>query len=203
METLANRAVADISTLRLKELDRLCYAYDKLNFRPTSMVDKQLLEAIAAELPKRNAERKAFPEDFASCTRYLACRQFPCGELIATVLEPEFLATTYGSAENFDETVLFLDSFTRINLRNDYDGPQLSDRQRHAAASSLCTHEVNTIEEEVFETVTGLYRHPIKLRALPHFAEPGTVKRRASSISIVRVYKFHLQTFSSSSIESG
>lgn len=170
MEIVAQRFLSNIKALRLKDMERVCYAFTKLDF-----ADTQLFQSILTEMPDREAELRDFPRVFARCTRYLAANGMPCQPLIRIILSPDWLASTYGGPENFDEEILFLDAYARISSRCAYDGPRLSKEQRHTFASIFCTDKHNAVEMEVFDAVRNVYRHPRWLHALPHYSKPGTL----------------------------
>lgn len=173
MEVIVERFLSNIKSIRMKDMERVCFACIKLAFDSASRTDVKLFEAILTEMPNRTAELQKYPRVFAKCMRYLVLKEIPCQQLIKTVLSPEFLHSTYGTPENFDEEILFLDTYTRINLSDTYDGSQLSDQQRHVIASKFCAYNHIVEEWELFDTVKNIFRHVRWIHALPHFSKAG------------------------------
>lgn len=155
-------------------MERICYVLTRFDFKSDSKVETKLLNAILNELDHRSEDIKQFPRVFSNCVRYLACNGLQCQDLITQILCPEFLTSAYGQAENYDEEILFLDSFTRINLARKYLGPKLSDEQRFIAASKFAI-QIPRIDEEkqLFEILQKVYCHPRQVYVLPHFSKAG------------------------------
>lgn len=155
-------------------MERICYVLTRFDFKSDSKVETKLFNAILSELDHRSEDIKQFPRVFSNCVRYLACNGLQCQDLITQILCPEFLTSAYGQAENYDEEILFLDSFTRINLARKYLGPKLSDEQRFIAASKFAI-QIPRIDEEkqLFEILQKVYCHPRQVYVLPHFSKAG------------------------------
>lgn len=151
---------ADLKTTRLKEIERITFMLGLFNFKTKSGIERELLMKIVDELKLRVKEIMAFPKCLSACAYYLTL----CGvydiEIIKSVLKPDFINFAYGELTYFrilksrlsspilgknlmkiGREILSLDSFTRINIPNEYDGPQLTEKMR-ANIAKFQTHYV-------------------------------------------------------------
>lgn len=182
IEMIVHRFISHINELRLKDMERIVWVLAVFDFKSTTGASIKLLEAIVNELPKRFAEIHKYTQSYIMCTYYLALRGFANTNLIAYCLTPAHLDKVYGKIWYYPRELLFLDSYTRINLKNVYAGHQLNIAQRKILTERLRNEaaegELNNIaklEANVVASVRKLYTYFILGHALPHYANTGNI----------------------------
>lgn len=184
LEIITERFLKNINSIRLKDIERICYVLSKFDFVSESKIEIEWFKTVLLELPNRIDETKRFIRLLPNCLRCLAQRGFYCNQLLSKVLSKEFLKTTYDTPAGYAKEILFLDSFVKINLRNVYEGPQLSDEERAVVASKFCKPVVSntmtggqshTTQLDVWKTIKEVYQHPKFAHALPHFSKSGWI----------------------------
>lgn len=92
---------ADLTTTRLKEIERITFMLGLFNFKTGSGIERELLMKIVHELKLRVKEIMAFPKCLSACAYYLTL----CGvydiEIIKSVLKSDFIDFAYGELRSF------------------------------------------------------------------------------------------------------
>lgn len=93
---IAEHIINNLSTARLKDLERLVLTYGTFNFKP--MTTECLFEKIMEELrnPQRELEVLKYGRSYACCIAYLGLLGIYPVELMSNALSSEFLLKTYG-----------------------------------------------------------------------------------------------------------
>lgn len=93
---IAESIISNLSTSRLKDLERLVLTYGTFNFKP--LTTECLFERIMEELrdPKRELEVLKYGRSYACCIAYLGLLEIYPVDLMSKVLSSEFLLNTYG-----------------------------------------------------------------------------------------------------------
>ncbi|XP_048512180.1 uncharacterized protein LOC105691028 [Athalia rosae] len=120
----------NIEHARLKDLERLVMALTTFNFTPN--IQPNIFETVVQEL--RSVERAQslteFPRSLANCLHYLSIANVYPKDLIAMVLDPQKIHTTYGpNAWPVIHPILAIDLNVEVEVP-DYTGPRLTAKQR-------------------------------------------------------------------------
>lgn len=93
---IAESILTNLSTCRLKDLERLVLTYGTFNFKP--LTKECLFERIMEELrnPQRELEVQKYGRSYACCIAYLGLLEIYPVDLMNKVLSSEFLLKTYG-----------------------------------------------------------------------------------------------------------
>lgn len=127
MTAIVERFRTNIKEARIKDLERIVLAITKLNFKSGTGIEDELCREILQEIkrPERKFEIEEFPQGLAACIQYLAYKDLYCPSLFAYILSPTIVRTVFEKRSTYDVTILFLDSYARINLKEEYSGPYL------------------------------------------------------------------------------
>lgn len=149
MENIVQRFTGNIKEVRLKDIERLSLAMGLFNFQCRDGSERILLQKMVEEMKLRVAEYGQHPKCLSACTHYLTL----CGvydvDIIGSVLTEKYIRFAYGKLISYFENkflkfnlptgknhfavgreVLCLDSYAKINLKDIYKGPTLSDKMR-------------------------------------------------------------------------
>lgn len=196
LEIIAKRFLNDISQLRLKDMERFAYVMVLFDLAYSSNTVRSLANAMLCDLPRRTDEIREYPNDYVTCIYYLAMLGFHDADLIASVLDPSNIERIDHSSTNALK-IIFLDSFTRINLRNSYNNrPQLCDSTRRTLVDKciqpLFTRrkiwnaiQFDELITDIADTVKLLFGDCVISHALPHFAKPGMCARFFAQFYII------------------
>lgn len=93
---IAESIISNLSTSRLKDLERLVLTYGTFNFKP--LTKECIFERIMEELrnPQRELEVQKYGRSYACCIAYLGLLGIYPVDLMSKVLSSEFLLKTYG-----------------------------------------------------------------------------------------------------------
>lgn len=96
LTAIAESIISDLSTSRLKDLERLVLTYGTFNFKP--LTKECLFERIMEELrnPQRELEVQKYGRSYSCCVAYLGLLGIYPVDLMSKVLSAEFLLKTYG-----------------------------------------------------------------------------------------------------------
>lgn len=184
LEIVVERFTSHIKELRLKDMERIAMALALFDFRPETGANIKLLETIVNELPNRFESIRKHPQSYIMCIYYLALIGHANTDLITYCLTSAHLETIFGKIWKYPREILFLDAFTRINLKNSYVGPQLNSAQRKILTECLYNdsawHKVDgqlnnfeKIQANVAASVRTVYKYFKMGRVLPHYANTG------------------------------
>lgn len=183
-EIILHRYYKDIKSTRLKELERISFVMGLFNFQSKSGIERDLSEAILKELKDRIPEIIQYPRCLPACLHYLTLKGCHDTELISSVLDENFMNRTYGKNRTLGREIFALDCFTKINLKNEYTGNQLSEKRLRTMGKLFC-HYIPTRDSEyklsnsdrilveMFETINQIYTHSHIAHLLPHYERPG------------------------------
>lgn len=96
MNEIAKKCTENISTIRLKDMERLAFAFTLFDYDDggNSIYLKMLKEI---KKPERDEEINKYPRSFACLLYYLSLRNLYDSDLLNEVLSPSFLTNTYGN----------------------------------------------------------------------------------------------------------
>ncbi|KAG5684956.1 hypothetical protein PVAND_014162 [Polypedilum vanderplanki] len=182
MEHIVKRANSEIETARLKDIERISLTIALFDLKTDSGIEIEFMKNVLDQLKKRVNEIVVFPRCYTSTIHYLSIKGIYDIELLKAALKEKYLHFTYGKNHfNYSQETLCLDSFTRINLKDIYDGPQLSERLRKGIATytshyipySGQPHKLTHTDKillDVHEYSEKLFGKNIITQALPHFS---------------------------------
>lgn len=101
IEKIITRMNAEISTVRLKELDRMSLVISLFDFESPSGIEVEFMRNVLDQLKIRVEEIVKHPRCFTSTIHYLSTKGFYDLELIEAALKQNFIHFAYG--ENFYE----------------------------------------------------------------------------------------------------
>jgi hypothetical protein len=187
MEKIIHRFDKEVETVRLKELERITLVIALYDFKTESGIEIEFMKKVLQELKKRVDEIVIFPRCYAATLHYLSLKGVYDEEMIGAALKEKFIVFAYGKNYfNYGREILNLDSFTRINLKGQYVGPQLSERIRKGIAtytshyipfagqSHKLTH-TDKIILDVQELSSKMFGKNIISQALPHYERPDII----------------------------
>lgn len=180
LRPIVERFCREIKEARLKDMERISFLIGLYDFETESGIEMELCRRIVDELKERVPEIVRHPRVFVSCLSYLTQKGVADAELISSVLEPNFLAITYGKNVLLGREVFALDGYVQINMKDTYTGNRLPDKKR-AQMGKLLTHYLpsrdgkyklaatDTFLLEIKEAVQKVVEHCHMAHALPHF----------------------------------
>lgn len=185
LEIIAQRFAKNITTLRLKDMERFTMAMALFDFKSSTGADDSLADLFVNDLTRRTKEIADHPSSYTSCVYNLSLLGLDDVNLIASVLDPTYLQRNYGFLSRYQNEILFLDSYTRINLKDTYKNmPQLSNNSRHVLAKQ-CVEPLKRRRDglepggsdkliaNIAESVRTVFNYFHIGHALPHFAKSG------------------------------
>ncbi|XP_037936787.1 FAST kinase domain-containing protein 5, mitochondrial, partial [Teleopsis dalmanni] len=187
LERVLKRFNTEISTVRLKDLERIALVIALFDFESKSGVEKEICQKIMDSLQNRVDEIMLHPRCFPLCMHYLSVKGYYDKEMLGTIFDPKFLLHTYKNNAVMARELFQLDAFIKINLKQDnYVGPQLSDKyrrtmgkmltnylpERHSKYKLSATDKVLLEVKDTFEDLSLInqFRH-----VLPHFERTDIV----------------------------
>jgi hypothetical protein len=203
---VVSRFNEELKQARLKDMERLTFAMGLFDFKSQDGMEKEVTKNILLELKLRVQEIMKYPRCLAAIAHFLTILGVHDVDIIKSVLTKDFIDLTYGESrvrkpakfiQKFFEIsgknrmkigheVLCLDSFTRINLKSSYDGPQL-DKKLRALITKHESHYVPYRDQPYKLTHSDLLILNVKeylevrygpnnLRhILPHFERPDII----------------------------
>lgn len=170
----------DYKNGRLKDYERIAFVMGLFNVSTED--SKSLCESILAEIPNRKQEIMKYKRCYPSLLNYLATCGHYDKEMISVALTKQFYEAAYGQNLLLGRDIFCLDSFTRIQLKGQYEGEQLSERGRRNYAKLLChyipqqdsKHKMSVSDKCLLETKATLDRVysgqcTVLENILPHF----------------------------------
>lgn len=182
LEAIAVHALDHLGNFRTKDIGVISHALMLFNFRSQSGVDQKLFKAFLDILPNHGQEFDKHPGSVASCLYNLAIRGFHSPELIAHALRS--IKCTKGITLHTCKQLLFLDSYTRINLNG--NGWQLDENFKKALVKIYCTQMPNSGGEKelsdahkillgALASVQSLKLDYKLIHAMPYFRTPSKI----------------------------
>lgn len=144
---IAERLIGNLSTCRLKDLERLILTYGTFSFKPQTQ--ECLFEGIIEELrnPERELEVQRYGRSYALCIAYLGLLEIYPVDHMSKVLSPEFLLQTYGKqCFSYGREVLTVHNTSQLFCKED-EINKLDDR----AATILAKKYTDYVPNENFK----------------------------------------------------
>ncbi|KAL7029788.1 hypothetical protein ACKWTF_006367 [Chironomus riparius] len=184
IEKIVHKYNQEVTTVRLKDLDRISLVIALFDIQTESGIEMEFLRNVLEELKKRVDEIVRHPRCFTSTVHYLAMKGIYDIELIQAALKESFVTFAYGKNYfAYSREILCIDGFTKINLKDIYKGPQLSDKIRKGIAT-FSSHYIpyrgqpyklthgDKLLLDVQELSEIKYGKNILTQAIPHFERP-------------------------------
>lgn len=182
LEKIANRFSDDITTIRLKDFERITFVIGSSDFTSDNQIENRLCEQILAELKNRVSEIVQYPKCLPLCLHFLSLKGYHDEELLNVVLGEPFLGFAYKTLPNYGRELFSLDSYAKIQLKETYKGNQLSEKVRrymgqmftdYIPSSEFKLSPSDKILAPVKETTEELFRHCYYAHTLPHYPRTG------------------------------
>lgn len=172
IEMAIGRYAGDLERVRLKDMGILVRTIIQFDYASEG-VDVLFREMIH-DLYHRDNEAYRFPQSFILCMSHMAMRNVYDWKLLDKAQEaaqPDLAiqphSLTYNSVQ-----ILFLDTILRLNLKNVYKRPFITDKQRIELVARNCRDFVEK-SNGLQEVADELYYHQKSARSLPHFQDKG------------------------------
>lgn len=175
LDAAARRFNANLSQLRIKDIERLCLALSINGLM--SPIQQDLCRNVVQQLLEFN--ETAFRNCVIRCIYYLIVCGFPDSTLINWALDQHNLRRIYDDVTTcykFDREVFLIDAFAKINLCDSYRGNRLSDQQCARLAflfNVLQLTNKSVISSQVENALNSMNIHHRIAHILPHFQKPG------------------------------
>ncbi|XP_063930429.1 FAST kinase domain-containing protein 5, mitochondrial [Zophobas morio] len=183
----ADRIIAEIETIRIKDLERILLACSMFSIDTTPSI----YEVASKEILKqtRRKEFVQYNRCLPSILNYLSLRKIYSHNLMNDVLNDEYINETYGkSSKNVPRDLFSLDTCVEVECP-DYKGNRLSPQKRYKAAKWLSEyaptrdqHKRLSLSDkaylEIVDSLVGIVGEERLLRSdhvLPHFSKPDII----------------------------
>lgn len=177
----------NIKNIRLKDLDRMTLVVSLYDIKTESGIEMEFLRNVQEELKIRVDEIMNYPRCFTSTVHYLAMKGVVDLQLIEAALKENFLLFAYGkNLKIYSREILCLESFTKINLKGIYKGPELSEKVRRNIATFQSNYipyrgqkwkltHTDKLLLDVKDLTEMKFGYNIVTQPLPHYERPDIV----------------------------
>lgn len=138
VHAVIKRFAKDYKNGRLKDFERIAFVIAL--FDVDTEDSNNLCKSILAEIPHRKEEVIRYKRCFPSMLNYLSTSGHSDAEMISVALTKEFYEAAYGQNLLLGRDIFCLDSYTKIDLKEAYQGNNLPDRSRRNLAKLLCNY---------------------------------------------------------------
>lgn len=128
----------DYKVARLKDCERIAFVMGlfDINTEDSNALCKSILE----EIPNRTEEIIQYKRCYPPLLNYLSICGHHNQEMISVALTKKFYEAAYGRNILLGRDIFCLDSFTQIELKGQYEGERLTDRNRMNYSKMLCNY---------------------------------------------------------------
>lgn len=171
LETVTNRSLNEIETMRFKDIERICFAMASFNHKSTASI--QLLQKFSQHL--LTVEKNAYLIHVIRAIEFMQRCDVCEPKLVAWALDPRTIAQVYSEeVETNRNELLSIDMYAKINSANEYTGPRLSDAECSAIFQRRVANGRTECDQRQIERVVKTLGHQcVTKHILPHFATPG------------------------------
>lgn len=185
LDPIIKRFIVEIKMARLKDMERISFIISLYDYENQSRDAEILCSKILEELPLRIEENTKYPRCLAACLHYLTLKGFTNKDILDTVLSEKFIHFAYGKHYKLLGRELFsLDSYSKINLKDSYEGSQLNAKMIRSLAKFTVHYipersdkykitQADALLLDVKEAFEDLYQHATLIHILPHYERPG------------------------------
>uniref|UniRef100_A0A182Q0T6 RAP domain-containing protein n=1 Tax=Anopheles farauti TaxID=69004 RepID=A0A182Q0T6_9DIPT len=182
LELIVQKFLPAVSTLRLKDMERIAFVLAHGNVSLPGACDTHLLQAILAELPNRVQEIVQYPRCYIALLHFLALRHVYDAGFVSGAFEQRFLQLAYGrNIAGAGREAVALDAFTAINLPV-YDGNRFPPQafrlvckltQDYLPNPNYKLTKSDRMLLDIQETFGGMVGEPCRImHLLPHYQRP-------------------------------
>lgn len=136
ISAVIRRFVKDYKDARLKDYERIAFVMGLFDINTEE--SNELCRLMLQEIPNRKDEIIKYKRCYPPLLNYLSLCGHYNQEMISVALTKKFYEATYGQNLLLGRDIFCLDSFTRIELKDDYQGEQLTEKSRRNYAKLLC-----------------------------------------------------------------
>uniref|UniRef100_A0A182N193 RAP domain-containing protein n=1 Tax=Anopheles dirus TaxID=7168 RepID=A0A182N193_9DIPT len=117
LERIVHKFLPSVTTLRLKDMERIAFVLAHGNVSLAGASDTHLLRAILAELPHRVPEIVQYPRCYVALLHFLALRHICDAGFVSAAFERRFLQLAYGrNIAGAGREAVALDAYAALNL---------------------------------------------------------------------------------------
>lgn len=186
LETIIRRHIENTNTLRTKDMGCVALMLALVDFKSSARIEEDMfrkyLEKMKSLKDSRDTKERI---NIIKCLCYLMIKGSWDMELLHWALEKKSLQKTFGnSMEEYNREIYFIDSFVKINLRGQYQGPQLSDIQRKILTERFAytmptftsqsdVSEYDKVFRDILNVTKRQYKYVAVENAVPHYVRAG------------------------------